>query len=302
MTDYRAVFDARVSFANEGGLTAQGFRLDVAGPDVSSAQITEAFIRHLGLAMVASVEISSLTIVEEAHRGSRDAVPAASPAGRRYVDLSHTIRDGLVTLPGIPGPRISAHLSREESRAVYAAGTEFEIARIDMVANTGTYLDTAYHRYAEGSDLAALPLAAVVDLPAAVFHLSDAADRGITATLLADRDLRGAAVLLHTGWDRFFDTEKYSGDAPFLTEGGAQYLVDQGVALVGIDSINIDDMTSASAGERPAHSLLLAAGIPIVEHLTGLDALPARGARFTAVPPRVERFGTFPVRAFATLD
>ena len=218
-----------------------------------------------------------------------------------FVDLSHTISDGLVTMPGMPVPRILPHLTREASRGVYAEGTEFEIPRIDMVANTGTYLDTPYHRYADGGDLTELPLDRIVSVRAEVFELTESPQRGISAEVFFGRDLAGAAVLLHTGWDRHFGTPDYGQPAPFLTEHGAAYLIEQGVGLVGIDSINIDDMSAEAAGERPAHSLLLAAGIPIVEHLTGLGGVPATGATFTAVPPRIARFGTFPVRAFATL-
>jgi arylformamidase len=222
---------------------------------------------------------------------------AASP----FVDLSHVIRDGEVTYPGLPAPEISAHLTREQSRASYAPGTEFEIGAIRMVGNTGTYLDTAYHRYADGPDLAALPLEAVVGLRAELFRLVDTGERGIGAAAFEDRDVFAAAVLLHTGWDRHFGTEQYGEPAPFLSEEGAAYLVEQGVALVGIDSVNIDDTSPDAAGARPAHSLLLGAGIPVVEHLTNLAQVPLSGATFTAVPPKVAGFGTFPVRAFAVL-
>ena len=218
-----------------------------------------------------------------------------------FIELSHVIRDGMVTMPGVPGPVISSHLSREDSRAVYAPGTEFEISRFDMVVNTGTYLDTAFHRYAEGDDLGDLPLERIVSVPAEVFHLADRDERGIDVEVFAGRDLADRAVLLHTGWDRHFGEPAYSGPAPFLSGEAAEFLVAQHVGLVGIDSINIDDMSPEAGGHRPAHTLLLAAGIPIVEHLTGLDRLPITGAAFTAVPPRVHGLGTFPVRAFATL-
>jgi arylformamidase len=225
-------------------------------------------------------------------------VPAGTGAAR-VIDLSHTIRAGLVTYPGLPAPVISPYLTRENSRAVYSPGTEFAMDSITMIGNTGTYLDSPYHRYGTGADLAGLNLATLVDLPAEVFHLADARERGIGREVFLDRELRGSAVLLHTGWDRHFGTAEYAQHAPFLSADGARQLVDSGVALVGIDSLNLDD--TESGGERPAHSLLLAAGIHVVEHLTNLAAVPARGARFTAVPPKVEGFGTFPVRAFATL-
>jgi arylformamidase len=218
----------------------------------------------------------------------------------RVVDLSHPIRAGLITYPGLPAPVIAPHLTRVDSRARYAPGTEFAMDVITMIGNTGTYLDSPFHRYADGADLAGLDLATLVGLRTEVFHLTDAWDvtrRGIGAQTLADRDVRGAAVLLHTGWDRHFGTRAYGVGAPFLTAEGTQYLIDAGAALVGIDSVNIDD--TESGGERPAHTLLLGAGVHVVEHLTNLAALPARGARFTAAPPAVEGFGTFPVRAFA---
>lgn len=221
----------------------------------------------------------------------------------RLVDLSHVIRSGEVTYPGLPVPEITPHLTRADSRGVYAPGTEFEIDRISMLGNTGTYLDTPFHRYADGHDLAALPLERVVELPALVVHAPGVRRIGaeLLVELLADAELRGAAVLLHTGGDVAWATPAYAVDAPFLAEDGARWLVDAGVGLVGIDSVNIDDVSPDAAGARPAHSLLLAAGIPIVEHLTGLAELPARGATFSAVPPMVEAFGTFPVRAYARI-
>ncbi|MBD8871047.1 cyclase family protein [Nocardioides donggukensis] len=213
----------------------------------------------------------------------------------RYVDLSHVVEHRMVTYPGLPGPEIGPHLTFEASHGQYAAGTEFAIGRIDMVANTGTYLDTPAHRYRNGHDLAGLPLERCVDLPAVVVDGTGA----IGEPALSGLEVAGCAVLLRTGWDRHWLTERYGDvDHPHLTEAGARTLVDRGATLVGIDSVNIDD---TSAGQRPAHSLLLAAGIPVVEHLTGLDRLPATGARFTAVPPAVRGLATFPVRAFAGL-
>ncbi|MEV6637691.1 cyclase family protein [Actinoplanes sp. NPDC051470] len=215
------------------------------------------------------------------------------------VELSHVIEAGMVTYPGLPGPEIGEHLTREASRASYAPGTEFSIGRITMVSNTGTYLDTPFHRYADGTDLAGLPLSAFADLDTVVIR--DPAARGVDVADLAGRDVAGRAVLLHTGGDRGWRTPAYAEDAPFLTEAGASWLAERGAALVGIDAVNIDDISPAAEGRRPAHTILLAAGIPIVEHLTNLAALPPAGARFTAAPPRVAGFGTFPVRAFAIL-
>ncbi len=298
MTEYRAHFDAVVSFVNGGGLTAEGFRLDVPTAEIGEAEVAELFVRHLGLALVGSVELSDLRIVEEPHRGSRGVeMPANDRGVPRIVDLSHPIRAGLVTYPGLPEPVITPHLTREASRERYAPGTEFAMDVITMIGNTGTYLDSPFHRYPDGGDLASLDLATLVGLRAEVFHLTDAGERGIPAEVFYDRELSGSAVLLHTGWDTRFGTPEYATGAPYLTEAGAEHLARSGVALVGIDSLNIDD--TENDGSRPAHSILLAHGIHVVEHLTRLGDLPARGARFTAAPPAVEGFGTFPVRAFA---
>lgn len=307
MPDYRAHLDFDIRFANGGGLTGEAFRLDVPSSDISERDLELLLVSHLGLTLVGSVAITRLEIVEEPHRGSRGVDATAPRSGiRRIVDLSHPVRAGQVTYPGLPAPTITPHLTREESRARYAPGTEFAMDSITMVGNTGTYLDSPYHRYPDGPDLAGLDLATLVGLRAEVFHLEDAwssADRGIRPDLLADRDVRGAAVLLHTGWDRWFGGPEYGVGAPFLTGAGAQWLIDAGAVLVGIDSVNIDDAdpSGSGGGERPAHSLLLRAGVHVVEHLTRLDELPPRGALFTAAPPAVEGFGTFPVRAFAEL-
>lgn len=220
--------------------------------------------------------------------------------GSRVIDLSHRIRAGMVTYPGLPAPVINPHLTREKSREIYAPGTEFAMDVITMIGNTGTYLDSPFHRYGDGTDLAGLDLSTLVGLRAEVFHLAAALSaerRGIGAEMVTDRDVRGAAVLLHTGWDCHFGTERYGVGAPYLTAAASAYLIDAGAVLVGIDSVNIDD--TESGGERPAHTLLLGAGVHVVEHLTNLGALPSQGARFTAAPPAIEGFGTFPVRAFA---
>lgn len=215
----------------------------------------------------------------------------------RLVDLSHVVSSGMVTYPGLPGPEIADHLSFEDSHSVYAAGTEFTIGRISMVANTGTYLDTPAHRHRDGYDLSQLPLARCAMLPAVVVDAGGAREVGLDQ--LGGLDVAGAAVLLRTGWDRHWGTERY-GDSehPYLSVEGAEWLIQHGVALVGIDSVNIDATTT---GERPIHTSLLRADVPIVEHLTDLDALPASGATFTAVPVAVAGMATFPVRAFAAV-
>jgi arylformamidase len=205
------------------------------------------------------------------------------------VDLSHPFGHGTITYPGLPGPAISDHLSRPASRERYAPGVEFQIGRIDMVANTGTYLDTPFHRYPDGHDLSGLDLSRVVDVPGVVVEGTD----------LSDEDVAGRAVLFATGWDRHWGTDAYGDPAhPCLSHGAADRLIEAGVALVGIDSVNID---STVGGERPIHSALLAAGVPIVEHLTNLGTLVGRSFRFTAAPPAVVGMGTFPVRAVAVV-
>ena len=299
MPEYRAVFDARVEFANGGHLTTEGFRLDLPTGAETPDQIGALLVAHLGLAMVADVVLANVEIVEETHKGSRGIETGPADRPRRIVDLSHAIRDGLVTYPGLPAPVITPHLTREDSRARYAEGTTFAMDIITMIGNTGTYLDAPFHRYAGGDDLAGLDLATLVDLPAVVLHVEDLTTRGIPAGVFLDRDVRGAAVLLHTGWDRHFGTPAYGTGSPYLEEEAVALLIERGAALVGIDALNIDD--TESGGERPAHSGLLGAGIHVVEHLTRLGELPAFGARFTATPPAVEGFGTFPVRAFAVV-
>ena len=211
------------------------------------------------------------------------------------VDLSHAIHDGLVTYPGLPAPVIGDHLSRAASRSHYAPGTEFHIGRIEMVANTGTYLDTPSHRFEGKPDLAGVPLGALANLEGLTLRPAPAG-RAIDAAALGAADVRGKAVLVQTGWDRHFGTPAYGQGHPFLTRDAAERLRDGGAALVGIDSLNIDDTAD---GARPVHTALLAAGILVVEHLTNLAALPAAGFRFFAVPPRIRGMGTFPVRAFA---
>lgn len=214
----------------------------------------------------------------------------------RLVELSHVIRPGMVTYPGLPGPAITPYMTREDSRARYARGTEFGIDQLTIVGNTGTYLDSPYHRFADGEDLTSISLDRTADVPAVVIRAAGIASRGIGAEALSVMDVRGKAVLLHTGDDARFGTPLYAVDAHFLTREGAAWLAGQDPALVGIDAVNIDDIAD---GERPAHTSLLAAGIPVVEHLTGLEQLPSAGAFVTAVPLRVEGFGTIPVRAYA---
>ena len=215
------------------------------------------------------------------------------------IDLSHTFSDGTLTYPGLPVPRITPHLSRATSRTVYAEGTEFQIDSITMVGNTGTYIDSPFHRYADGPDLSELSLETLVDLPTVVIRHPQSRGRAITVSEVEGVDVEECAVLFDTGWSIHFGEPEYGIDAPFVTADTAAYLADHGAVLVGIDSVNIDD--TQSGGTRPAHSVLLERRIHVVEHLTSLDALPEQGALFTAVPPKVHGFGTFPVRAYARI-
>ena len=215
----------------------------------------------------------------------------------RLVDCSHEVVDGMTTYPGLPGPTITTHLSREDTAQRMAPGISFQIGRIDMVANTGTYIDSPWHFHADGPDLAGLALTRIADLPAVVVHL-DGHEGGIDVGALPAGEYEGHAVLFHTGWDRNWRTDRYGESAPYLTSAVVESLLASRAALVGIDSVNIDSIADLT---RPAHHGLLGAGVPIVEHLTHLDQLPERGARFFAVPPKVSGFGTFPVRAFAMI-
>jgi arylformamidase len=214
-----------------------------------------------------------------------------------FLDLSHIIRHGMTTYPGLPGPVICDFLSREAARARYGPGVEFQIGKIEMVANTGTYLDSPFHRYAGGKDLSQLPLESLAGLDGVVIR-GPADGRAIDRDAFVGRDLGGRAVLVRTGWDVHWGTPTYLDGNPFLTAEAAEYLVREGAALVGIDSLNIDDTRDLA---RPVHSALLGAEIPIVEHLCNLGPLPEAGFRFSAVPAKVAGFGSWPVRAFATL-
>ena len=214
------------------------------------------------------------------------------------VDLSHVIEHGMVTFGDLPGPHICDYWTRQESASRYDDGSSFQIGRIEMVANTGTYLDSPFHRYAEGKDLARLPLESLADLDGVVLRRPYGDGLAVDAEHFAGLNVRGRAVLVYTGWDRHWRTEAYKVDHPFLTAAAAAWLVEQGAALVGIDSYNIDQ---TSVRSRPVHTTLLGADIPICEHMTGLDWLPDEGFRFSAVPPKISGMGTFAVRAYAVV-
>jgi len=310
--EYRAQFDAVVTFANGGGLRADGFRVDVPGPDVGEQEVADLFVASLNLLMVGSVELSNVSVFAEPHKGTRGG-PADRPAGAgtgatKIVDLSHPITDGMITYPGLPAPEVGPYLTRAQSRRRYAAGTEFQIDTITMVGNTGTYLDSPFHRYADGTDLAGLPLEACVDLPAVLARTVGSGIRAVDVGALAGLEVAGRAVLLHTGGDAHWGEPAYATGASYLTEAGASWLAEHGARLVGIDAVNIDDIEGGiesgieGGGHRPAHSILLRAGIPIVEHLTGLGQLPPTGFRFTAAPIPIVGTGTFATRAYATVS
>jgi arylformamidase len=215
----------------------------------------------------------------------------------RFVDLSHTVEDGMITYPGLPAPKISTYLTYEASRTHYAAGTEFQIGQVTLVANTGTYLDAPAHRFAGAPDLSELPLDRLANLPIRLVRPNLApGQRAIGPEAFAGLELRDHAVLIETGWDRHWGTDDYMKGNPFVTLEAAMLLEAAGAALVGIDSLNIDD---TGDGTRPAHTTLLRAGILVVEHLCGLAALPPAGGRFFSVPVKVRGMATFPVRAFA---
>ncbi len=216
----------------------------------------------------------------------------------RLVDLSHAVTDGMTTYKGFPGPHICDFWTREDSAAHYDDGSSFQIGRIDMIANTGTYLDAPFHRYADGADLAGIELEQMAALPGLVVRQPWENDLAVDAARFEGLDVAGKAVLVHTGWDRHWGTDAYFDDHPFLTAEAAAFLVDGGARLVGIDSHNIDDTRTKG---RPVHSTLLGAGVLICEHMTNLGALPDQGFAFTAVPPKIQGMGTFPVRAFARL-
>jgi arylformamidase len=288
MSDRRVQFDFHVEFSNGGSLKGEGFRLDIEGDEISDRDLADYIVRDLRLLMVGTVRIRNKSILSEPHKRSRS----------RLVDVSHEVEDGMITYRGLPGPAISDYWTREASRSHFAPGTEFHIGRIDMVANTGTYVDSPFHRHADGPDLAALPLESLADLPGVVVRAVGRAARGIDVSALAGLEVRGKAVLLHTGWDVHWRTDRYFDGHPFLTRAAAEWLADQGAALVGIDSLNIDD---TSDPRRSAHTILLRASIPIAEHLCHLERVPDSGFRFFAVPAKVRAFGTFPVRAFAVV-
>lgn len=293
--DKRVKFDFEIEFTNGGGLQGQDFRLDLAGEDISDQELADYLVRDLRLLMVGAVRIVNKAIIAEPHKRA----PLRAGQVSAFVDLSHTIENGLVTYKGLPAPIICDYLSREASRQFYAPGTEFQIGKIEMVANTGTYLDCPFHRYEHGQDLAAINPESFTDLDALVIRAAYRKSLAVEVGHFKDKDLRGRAVLIHTGWAEHWNTERYYEGHPFVTEDAAHYLRQSGVTLVGIDSHNIDDTRGKT---RPVHSTLLGADILIVEHLCQLQQLPDDGFTFSAIPPKFKGVGTFPVRALAKLQ
>jgi arylformamidase len=295
-TNRRVRFDFEVDFSNGGGIQGQDFRLDIEGEDIADEDLADHIVRDMRLLMVGEVRILNKQIIEEAHK--RVAPARDGEQDREIIDVSHEVEDGMITYKGLPAPVICDYLSRKESRSHYAEGTEFHIGKMELVANTGTYVDAPFHRFADGKDLAGLPLSSLADLDAVVVRHDTGRGRAIDRNTFEDLDLRTKAVLINTGWDARWRTDAYFEGHPYLTARAAEFLAVSGAALVGIDSLNIDDTDD---GQRPVHTVLLGEEIPIVEHMRGLEKLPDRGARFFAVPVKVKDFGTFPVRAFGVV-
>lgn len=293
----RVVFDFEIDFSNGGGIQGQGFRLDIDGDDIEDKMLADYLIQDMRLLMVGEVRILNKRIIFEKHKRNQQCNELSH--GKTCINLSHTIEDGLITYKGLPAPIICDFLSREESKQHYSEGTEFHIGKIEMVANTGTYIDSPFHRYSDGVDISELPLSSIADLNGIVVRVDHHTKRAITKAAFDDIDIWGKAVLIHTGWDIHWKTEQYFEGHPYLTAGAAEFIMKAGAKLVGIDSLNIDDTRD---GNRPVHSTLLGADIPIVEHLCGLGHLPDVGFRFFSVPAKIHSMGTFPVQAFAIAD
>lgn len=218
----------------------------------------------------------------------------------KFIDLSHVIEDGLVTYKGLPAPVICDFWSREESKQFYDGNTSFQIGKIEMVSNTGTYMDTPFHRFQDGNDLSEIGIEQTAMLEGIILRVPFQRTCHIDWTLLEGLPIKNRAVLIHTGWDAHWNTETYYSKGPYLSADAAAYLVQQEATLVGIDSHNIDD---TSVKNRPVHSILLKANILIVEHLCNLGAIPENVPfKFSATPPKIKGMGTFPVRAYATLE
>jgi len=292
--DRRVKFDFEIYFTNGRSIKGEDFRLDISGDNISDKELADHLVKDLRLLMVGQTKILNKEIFNEPHKRN----PVSEKETGLLIDLSHTIEHGLVTYKGLPAPIVCDYLSREDSKKFYADGTEFQIGKIEMVTNTGTYLDCPFHRFENGKDLSEVGLESFTDLDAIVISVPFSETLEITEEYFKNNELRNRAVLIHTGWDKYWNTEKYYENHPYLTEGAAGYLRDCGVKLVGIDSHNIDSTLGKS---RPVHTTLLGAEILIVEHLCNLYLLPKDNFTFSAIPPKFKGVGTFPVRAMAKL-
>ena len=292
----RVKFDFEIFFTNGGSIKGEDFRLDISGDDIIDSTLADYIVEDMQLLMVGKVNILNKEILIEPHK--RKPIDE-SVAEDFLIDLSHTIEDGLITYKGLPAPIICDYLSREQSKQNYDSDTSFQIGKIEMVTNTGTYIDCPFHRFADGKDTAQTVLKDFAQLDAVMIHIPFTETLKITEDHLKNREIRNKAVLIQTGWDKHWNTELYYQNHPLLTEQAAMYLRDCKVKLVGIDSHNIDDTDGRT---RPVHTVLLGAGILIVEHLCNLNKLPAENFTFTAAPPKFKGVGTFPVRAFASIE
>ena len=293
--DKRVKFDFEISFTNGGGIKGKDFRLDINGDDIEDKALIDYLVEDMRLLMVGTSKIFNKEIIQEPHKRTRINVYKNKTV---YIDLSHTIENGLITYKGLPAPIICDYLSRKDSRAVYGGGAEFQMAKIEMISNTGTYIDCPFHRFENGKDLSQVGLEAFADLEAIVISINHKKKLAIDVEDLKGFELRNKAVLIHTDWADYWNTELYFENNPYLTEAAAIYLKDCQVKLVGIDALNIDD---TSNNTRPVHTTLLGAEILIVEHLCNLNLLPKEGFTFSAVPPKFKGVGTFPVRAMAKI-
>lgn len=291
----RVKFDFTIYFTNGGSLKGEDFRLDIAGEEITDKELADYLVEDMRLLMVGRVEILNKTIFTESHK--RKSIDTKTQ-NSILIDLSHTIEHGLVTYKGLPAPIVCDYLSREDSKKFYEAGTEFQIGKIEMVTNTGTYLDCPFHRFPNDKDLSEVGLEAFTDLEGIKITVPFTQTLAVTKPHLEGFELRNRAVLIQTDWSNHWNTEKYYENHPYLTQEAAEYLRDCKVKLVGIDSHNIDNTQFNS---RPVHTTLLGAEILIVEHLCNLYLLPQDGFTFSAIPPKFKGVGTFPVRAMAKL-
>lgn len=298
----RVKFDFEFFFTNGGNIKGEDFRLDIEGDDISDKALADYIIADMRLLMVGKTRIFNKEIIVEPHK----RLTKFPKLGKStiLIDLSHTIENGMTTYKGLPAPIICDYLSREDSKQHYEEGTTFQIGKIEMVANTGTYIDCPFHRFEDGEDLSDVELERFAELDAIKISVPFTESQAITKAHLENAVpiatyIRNRAVLIHTGWDVHWNTEQYFENSPYLTAEAATYLRDCGVKLVGIDSHNIDNTANYS---RPVHTILLGASILIVEHMCNLEALPTDGFIFTAVPPKFKGVGTFPVRAFARME